>query len=390
MVDTQALASRATLALLLLTSALGFAGCGGGGSSGGGAPSTNGAGQIGPLGGAISVSGGSLDGATLNVPPGALGQSVGLTLSLASQPNGPYLAAGPVLALSPAATSFSQPALLTLPYTSSLIPSPQRASSLVVVFQDGSTGALSTLTPISVDSGAGVVSVSVPGGGILFAGFPSAPDAGQSAVTAPGASPFADGVQSARFTFTVRDSNGNPLANRSVTFSSSGSMNSLVQPTGTTDAAGSVTGTLASTLAESKTITATVLASDGWSSLVILQTASIQFIPSPPVVSGFTPAGGAGVGLPVTISGTNFSGATSLSFNGTSQPAFTVVSGTQITTTVPAGSTTGPIQVTTPSGSSSSTNFIVVPTPTISGLNRARHLAGRSSSMEPAWQARQP
>ena len=53
------------------------------------------------------------------------------------------------------------------------------------------------------------------------------------------------------------------------------------------------------------------------------------------------------VGTPVTILGTNLTGATSVSFNGT--PAtFNVVSASEITTTVPAGATTGTVQVAIP------------------------------------------
>jgi uncharacterized repeat protein (TIGR03803 family) len=59
------------------------------------------------------------------------------------------------------------------------------------------------------------------------------------------------------------------------------------------------------------------------------------------------------VGRTVTILGTNLTGATSVTFNGTSSP-FTVVSATEITTTVPAGATTGTVQVVTPNGTLSS------------------------------------
>jgi uncharacterized repeat protein (TIGR03803 family) len=67
-----------------------------------------------------------------------------------------------------------------------------------------------------------------------------------------------------------------------------------------------------------------------------------------------------GVGAAVTIFGTNLTGATSVSFNGT-PAAFDVVSVTAITTTVPAGATTGSVQVTTPGGSLLSGPFLVVP-----------------------------
>jgi uncharacterized repeat protein (TIGR03803 family) len=61
------------------------------------------------------------------------------------------------------------------------------------------------------------------------------------------------------------------------------------------------------------------------------------------------------VGTAVRILGTNLTGATSVRFNGTAA-AFTVVSPSEITTTVPAGATSGLVQVTTPGGTFSS-NF---------------------------------
>jgi uncharacterized repeat protein (TIGR03803 family) len=59
------------------------------------------------------------------------------------------------------------------------------------------------------------------------------------------------------------------------------------------------------------------------------------------------------VGAAVKILGTNLTGATSVTFNGV-VATFTAVSSSLITTTVPAGATTGTVQVTTPSGTVSS------------------------------------
>jgi uncharacterized repeat protein (TIGR03803 family) len=61
------------------------------------------------------------------------------------------------------------------------------------------------------------------------------------------------------------------------------------------------------------------------------------------------------VGAEIGILGNNLTGTTSVTFNGT-MAAFTVVSDTYITATVPAGATTGKIAVTTPSGTLAS-NF---------------------------------
>lgn len=55
------------------------------------------------------------------------------------------------------------------------------------------------------------------------------------------------------------------------------------------------------------------------------------------------------IGTNVVILGTNLTGATGVSFNGT-PAAFTVVSSSELKTTVPAGATTGKVVVTTPAG----------------------------------------
>ena len=67
------------------------------------------------------------------------------------------------------------------------------------------------------------------------------------------------------------------------------------------------------------------------------------------------------VGSMIRILGTDLTGATSVSFNGT-PAAFNVISATEIMATLPAGATTGAIQVTTPGGTLLSAGpFSVVP-----------------------------
>ena len=67
------------------------------------------------------------------------------------------------------------------------------------------------------------------------------------------------------------------------------------------------------------------------------------------------------VGAAVKILGTNLTGATSVSFNGT-VAVFEVVSSSKIPTPVPAGASSGKVQVITPSGTlSSNASFLVVP-----------------------------
>lgn len=78
-----------------------------------------------------------------------------------------------------------------------------------------------------------------------------------------------------------------------------------------------------------------------------------------PVVSSLSPTSGVR-GIQVTITGANFSGATTVQFNGATA-VFSVSTATQIMATVPAGATTGAITVTNPGGiGASSANFTVL------------------------------
>lgn len=75
--------------------------------------------------------------------------------------------------------------------------------------------------------------------------------------------------------------------------------------------------------------------------------------PAPaPTISKLSATSGK-VGASITITGTNFTGATAVRFNGTAA-AFTVVSATRIVAIVPAGATSGKVTVTTPGGTATS------------------------------------
>ena len=86
-------------------------------------------------------------------------------------------------------------------------------------------------------------------------------------------------------------------------------------------------------------------------------------------ITNVTPASGS-VSSSVVIRGTNFTGTTTVWFNGQAA-SFTLNSANQITATVPSGATTGPLSVITAGGISTSSstftvNSLVVPQPTLS------------------------
>ena len=92
-------------------------------------------------------------------------------------------------------------------------------------------------------------------------------------------------------------------------------------------------------------------------------TATVPPASAAPTVTGFLPASGP-VGTVITITGTNFTGATAVTFNGGPLPGFVVASAAVITVTIPAGTPVGSglLAVTTPSGTASNAlAFAVVP-----------------------------
>ena len=97
---------------------------------------------------------------------------------------------------------------------------------------------------------------------------------------------------------------------------------------------------------------------------------------APPVIASFTPASGL-AGAQVTLTGTGFTGATSVQFNGTAASTFTIGSDTAITVTVPAGAATGPITVTAPGGTGASAgSFTVLLPPVVTSFTPASGPAG--------------
>jgi hypothetical protein len=98
----------------------------------------------------------------------------------------------------------------------------------------------------------------------------------------------------------------------------------------------------------------------------------------PPTITSFSPIS-AGTGQTVTITGTNFTGATAVNFGGTAASSFTIVSATSITAVVGAG-TTGAVSVTTANGNASRVGFAFItasPAPTITSFTPTSGKTGK-------------
>ncbi len=89
-----------------------------------------------------------------------------------------------------------------------------------------------------------------------------------------------------------------------------------------------------------------------------------------PVITSFTPNIGA-AGTTVNISGSNFDSTTSgnrVAFNGT-RSIVTAATSTALTTTVPAGATSGRISDTTPAGTGASSDYFFIPPPPLTAAD---------------------
>jgi hypothetical protein len=127
----------------------------------------------------------------------------------------------------------------------------------------------------------------------------------------------------------------------------------------------------------------TTLAEDNWQTRIgsfTFPSCSNQQPPAAPTIGSFSPSSGA-VGTTVTLTGTGFTGASSVTFSGTAS-SFAVNSDTQITATVPTGATSGPLAVTTAGGTATSASSFTVTAataaPTISSFSPKQGPVGSS------------
>lgn len=140
------------------------------------------------------------------------------------------------------------------------------------------TAELKTITATIDPSGAAVVVTDRPT--VAFQGDPANISAALSSVAAtPTTGVIADGMDTTTLSATIRDINGNLVPGVAVAFAATGTDNTLTQPAAVTDENGVTSGTLASLLAETKTISATV--DPAGSAILLDQTPAVTFAPDP-------------------------------------------------------------------------------------------------------------
>jgi len=110
------------------------------------------------------------------------------------------------------------------------------------------------------------------------------PSSTQSRVNAqPATVPASTGSSASTLTVTALDAMGNPVPGATVALDASGAGNTLTQQAATTDASGKVTGTLSSTKAETKTVSAILNGT-----LAVAQTPTVVVLPGAATALGFT------------------------------------------------------------------------------------------------------
>jgi subtilisin family serine protease/protocatechuate 3,4-dioxygenase beta subunit len=154
------------------------------------------------------------------------------------------------------------------------------ASPATLVTDDAGTATLTswTLGTTAAAYTVNAVSGSLVGSPVVFTATatPGPPSASQSSVSAaPGVITASTGTSSSTVTVTVRDQFNNPVPGASVELLATGTDNALVQPVGTTNQSGVASGSLSSTKAEAKTVSAKA------NGLAITQSSAVFVIPGP-------------------------------------------------------------------------------------------------------------
>jgi hypothetical protein len=171
----------------------------------------------------------------------------------------------------------------------------------------------------------------------------------------------AGAVSGAAFTtqpkVVIQDSGGNTVtSSTAVVTATVSSGGTLIGSTAVTAAAGIATFTNLGITAAPATYTLTY-SSTGLTSITQSIVVTSATPPAPTIASVSPNSGSTAGGLPVVITGTNFTGATSVTFGGVAGTSIVIASATTITVTTPSRAQgTVPVVVTTPSGAATLAN----------------------------------
>ena len=194
------------------------------------------------------------------------------------------------------------------------------------------------------------------------------PNAAQSTLSPTSSNIVANGSSTAVLTVQVKDGGDNDYASggTTVTITKSSGSGSIGPVTDNGD--GTYTATITAPASPGIGVFSATVGGDPVKSGTGSQTlATIHFFPQP-TITDFTPHSG-GIHATVILTGTNLTGITHVRLNGTSA-AFSVISDTELTFTVPDGATSGTLTVANPGATATSTgSFTVASQPTITSLD---------------------
>ncbi len=199
---------------------------------------------------------------------------------------------------------------------------------------------------------------------------PGAVSAVTSTVVASPSTVLANGIATSTVTVTLEDSYGNVVPGRSVTLSAGGGNSTITTISATTDANGVATFSVADLNPESVVYSAT----DATDSIALTQTATVQFISHPAVVSATpTPRGQGANGQTITINGSGFMSGATVAFSGTgiivNSTSYVSPIDLSANISISGTTTTGPrnVTVTNPDGGTGTGTgvFTVTPAPIV-------------------------
>ncbi|HEX9581643.1 MAG TPA: invasin domain 3-containing protein, partial [Gemmatimonadales bacterium] len=125
-----------------------------------------------------------------------------------------------------------------------------------------------------------------------------------TAIASPATNVVANDFDLSVITVTVRDVNGNPMSGQTVALAATGSNNTVTQPGAVTDGSGQASGTIASTTAETKTVTVTV--NPAGTAVVLTQQPTVQFIADVNTISASLSTATANPADPDSVAADNF------------------------------------------------------------------------------------